>query len=111
MTDFEDYISDAPSAKELKERVRIQRDNIKSVMNTPRGRAFIHEVLDFCGWKGNPLHVDPTVIGYNVGKQNVANWIESMIDNECPNLLLTMKTERKSKENLDDGSTSNGDTS
>lgn len=71
---------------------------IRLQMSTSQGRAFMWMVLANTGMLQNPLHPDPTIMGFNTGKQDIGRWLFSEIERHCPDLYPVMVKEAQQKQ-------------
>jgi len=97
--DFENYISDSDSSGGNTRNSEAFRNSVVTIMSQQEGREFIYRMLEFTGFTHECIHSEPTMLGYNVGKQSVGNWLFSTIQSECPEYYRTMQTEMKELEN------------
>lgn len=75
-----------------------QQDDLKNVMQTVSGRAFIWRILDKESGLHKSVYTGNASTYYNMGKQDLGRDIQDDILIVCPELYLKMRTEGKQRQ-------------
>lgn len=73
---------------------------LHSAMASAQGRAWFHDLLEFCRIFSDPFTGDALVEAYNKGQRNVGLKIFADILSECPDQYLTMMREANDRRTI-----------
>lgn len=73
---------------------------LNAIMELPDGRAWMYDLLEFCGVRKNPFSSNALFMAYGCGELNVGLWVLADLMAACPDKYLLMVSERKLR---DDG--------
>lgn len=80
-----------------------ERDDIKWLMGSKRGRRIIWRLLDRSGVFRVSFNTNAMTMAFAEGKRNQGLLITSLIHENCPELYYTMVSEANEREQPDDG--------
>lgn len=79
----------------LAERERL--DYLKAAMSVPQGRAWFHDLLEFCHLFNDPFTGDALAEAYRKGERNVGLRLFSDIIAHCPDYYIQMMKEANAR--------------
>lgn len=90
MTDLNDPRLVAQRSKRLRKAEAMRKAAMRTIMNTPHGRAYIYDLLAECHIYHNPFAKDPLVTAFQCGEMNVGQKMQALMVLACPELYSKM---------------------
>lgn len=97
--DLGDSASVADRNDDLFAREQERRKMMAAIMSLREGRAWVHELLTFCGVFRSPFASNALVMAHQVGYADVGRKILADVEGEVPDLYFQMLREKKEERN------------
>lgn len=70
---------------------------LSTMLSDPEGRAYVYDILDFCGVFRSAFSTDPLRMAFNCGTQSVGLWVMSDMESVNPGAYQKMINERNQR--------------
>lgn len=89
------------ATRKEKDGLKTERDDVRSILETPYGKRFVWRLLAHCGLFESPFGIDERTTNLNIGRGDVGRFVLDQINDARPEALLEMMQDAKRKETTD----------